>query len=515
MQQLEIVVAQNFFWTILNFINLANMKYLLGLDIGSSSVKGALVEISSGKIVANAFSPVVEMKIHAPQPGFAEQDPESWWNEVINVNAQLKKLINYHPDEIAAIGISYQMHGLVCLDKNGIVLRPSIIWCDSRAVPYGDQAFEDLGEEYCLSNLLNSPGNFTASKLKWVKENQPEIYQQIYKIMLPGDYIAYRLSGEMNTSITGLSEGVFWNFKENAIAETLLDYYEISKDKLADIVPTYGVQSRVSNDAASTLGIAVGTPITFRAGDQPNNACSLNVLNPGEIAATAGTSGVVYGVTDKVAYDEDSRVNTFVHVNHLPEKPRYGVLLCVNGTGILNSWVKKNFFENYSYAQMNEIAETIDAGSNGLRLYPFGNGAERVLKNKNIGASINKIDFNIHTKAHIARAAQEGIVYSLNYGMEIMKEMGLTIQKVRAGYANMFLSDLFTNVFANTTGATVELYNTDGAAGAARAAGVGVGVYKNNEESYQGMELIKSIEPDNKISSLYQSLYQDWKNNLI
>ncbi|WP_126973648.1 xylulokinase [Gynurincola endophyticus] len=490
------------------------MKYLLGLDVGSSSVKGALVQIDTGKIVASAFSPSVEMTIDAPKAGFAEQDPEKWWQEVKNVNAQLKSIIPFKPEEIAAIGISYQMHGLVCVDKDGEVLRPAIIWCDSRAVTYGDAAFADMGNEYCLSSFLNSPGNFTASKLKWVKENEPAIYDKIYKIMLPGDYIAYKLSGDMTTTVTGLSEGIFWNFKEEKIADSLLKYYEIDKNKLSDVVPTYGLQARVNEKSEIELGIAAGTPISFRAGDQPNNACSLNVLNPGEIAATAGTSGVVYGVTDQVVYDEDSRVNTFVHVNHTEADPRYGVLLCINGTGILNSWVRKNFFDGASYQYLNEAAASVAPGSKGLLLYPFGNGAERVLKNQDAGASIRNINFNIHSKADIARAAQEGIVFSLNYGVEIMKQMGLQINTVRAGYANMFLSDLFAEVFANTTGTVVELYNTDGAAGAARAAGVGAGIYKNAKESYTGMELIKSIEPDQKLSTVYQNIYQQWKQKI-
>lgn len=490
------------------------MKYLLGLDIGSSSVKGALVQINTGKIAASAFSPSVEMTIDAPQPGFAEQDPEKWWQEVKNVVAQLKLIIPFNPEEIAAIGISYQMHGLVCLDKNGKVLRPAIIWCDSRAVTYGEAAFTEMGSEYCLSAFLNSPGNFTASKLKWVKENEPAIYDKIYKIMLPGDFIAYKLSGDMTTTVTGLSEGIFWNFKEGKIADRLLKYYQIDENKLSDIVPAYGLQARVNEKSAGELSIAAGTPISFRAGDQPNNACSLNVLNPGEIAATAGTSGVVYGVTDQAVYDKDSRVNTFVHVNHTEVVPRYGVLLCINGTGILNSWVRKNFFDGAAYQYLNEAAATVAPGSKGLLLYPFGNGAERVLKNQDLGASIRNINFNIHSKADIARAAQEGIVFSLNYGVEIMQQMGLQINTVRAGYANMFLSDLFADVFANTTGAVVELYNTDGAAGAARAAGVGAGIYQDAKESYTGMELIKTIEPSQKLTETYQDIYQQWKQQL-
>ncbi len=491
------------------------MKYLLGFDIGSSSVKVALVAIDSGKIAASAHAPEVEMAIEVPQPGFAEQHPDKWWEELKNAMAKVRAKVDFKPNEIAAIGISYQMHGLVCLSETGEVLRPSIIWCDGRAVAYGDEAFETLGEEFCLSNYLNSPGNFTASKLKWVKENEPAVYSRIHKIMLPGDYIAYRLSGEMTTTISGLSEGIFWDFKRSGIAQDLLDHYGIDKSVLSKVVPTYGEQCYVNEKAAAELGLQAGIPVSFRAGDQPNNACSLNVLQPGEIAATGGTSGVVYGVTDKVVYDPLSRVNTFVHVNHTEEAPRYGVLLCINGTGILNSWVRKNYYNGIDYTIINTEAASVAPGSAGLLFYPFGNGAERVLENREPGACLKNINFNIHTRAHVARAAQEGIVYSLNYGVEIMEQMGLEISTVRAGYANMFLSDVFAEVFANTTGATVELYNTDGAAGAARAAGVGAGIYASAEESYTGMELIKTIHPDTTLISQYKAFYEQWKEGLI
>lgn len=491
------------------------MKYLLGYDIGSSSVKAALIEADSGKLAATAFSPSSEMEIISSQPGFAEQNPERWWKELIHATEKLRQQIFYKADEIIAIGISYQMHGLVCVDKNLKPLCPSIIWCDSRAVEFGDKAFRELGETFCLRNFLNSPGNFTASKLKWIKENQPEIYTSIYKIMLPGDYIALKLSGEQATTISGLSEGIFWNYQTNSIAKELLEYYQIDENLLSPIVPTFGEQSRVTKEAATTLKLNPGTPICYRAGDQPNNAFSLNVLQPGEIAATAGTSGVVYGVTDKAEYDLQSRVNTFVHVNNLDRHKRYGILLCVNGTGILNSWLRKNFFNDLSYDAINNVAAKISIGSEGLQFFPFGNGAERVLSNKNITANLKGLQFNTHNRAHVARAAQEGIVFALNYGMEIMQAMGMKMQTIRAGYANMFLSEVFAQTFSNVSSCLIELYNTDGAAGAARAAGVGAGYYKNFSECFKGMEVVKRIEPEKKFQQQTQDVYQNWKKELL
>lgn len=489
-------------------------KYLLGIDIGSSSVKTALLNIETGAPAASAFSPSDEMTMICVQPGFAEQDPELWWKELVNSLALLKKQFPFKGEEIAAIGIGYQMHGLVCIDKDHRPVRNSIIWCDSRAVAIGNKAFKSLGEEFCLSNFLNSPGNFTASKLKWVKDNEPAVYEKVHKIFLPGDYIAMKMTGDVVTTVSGLSEGIMWNYQKNNVATELLDHYGIGRSLVSIVVDTFSEQGRLSSSAAELLGLKAGTPVSYRAGDQPNNAFSLNVLQPGEIAATAGTSGVVYGVTDKVEYDPASRVNTFVHVNNTLERPRYGVLLCINGTGILNSWLRKNFFNGISYNDINNKAAETAIGAEGLFFYPFGNGAERVLENKNPGASMKGLQFNTHHQGHVARAAQEGIVFSLYYGISIMKQMGMPVNKVRAGYANMFLSGTFAEAFANTSGATLELYDTDGATGAARAAGIGAGIYKSFDESFAGMKKIKTIEPSNEKVSIYQQLYEKWENGL-
>jgi xylulokinase len=427
---------------------------------------------------------------------------------------KLHQQVSFNGEEVAAIGIAYQMHGLVCVDKDLKPLRPSIIWCDSRAVEIGDKAFEELGERYCLKNFLNSPGNFTASKLRWVKKSEPDVYKKIYKIMLPGDYIAMKLTGEPATTISGLSEGIMWNFKREKVAADLLKYYGIDKELLSPLVPTFGEQGRLSTAAATELKLKASTLVSYRAGDQPNNAFSLNVSQPGEVAATAGTSGVVYGIIDKPNYDPKSRVNTFVHVNHTKKDPRYGVLLCVNGTGILNSWLRKNFFSDSSYDQINKEASLAPAGSDELLIYPFGNGAERVLENKDLGAVMKVLQFNRHNRGHIARASQEGIVFALHYGVEVMKEMGMEIKTVRAGHANMFLSDVFSSVFANTIGCELELYNTDGATGAARGAGRGAGVYKNVTEAYSSMEKIKSYSPVKEEQEIYSSVYNKWKKTL-
>jgi xylulokinase len=490
-------------------------KYLLGFDVGSSSVKASLVDADSGECAASAFFPESEAPIKAVKTGWAEQDPESWWTYAKMSLQKIMADTGAKGEDITAIGISYQMHGLVCVDKDLNVLRPSIIWCDSRAVPYGEKAFEELGAEQCLGHLLNSPGNFTAAKLAWVKDNEPELFDKVYKFMLPGDYLAMRLSGTVNTTISGLSEGMFWDFKEKKVADFLMSYFGFNNALVPDIVPTFSVQSEVSEAAAAELGLKAGTPISYRAGDQPNNALSLNVFEPGEIASTAGTSGVVYGVLGEINYDKKSRVNTFAHVNYTKELDRLGVLLCINGTGILNAWVRRTVApEGISYAEMNDFMAQVPIGSDGVTIIPFGNGAERVLENKEVGCSIHGINFNKHGKAHIMRAAQEGIVFSFCYGMEIMQHMGMDIQKIHAGRANMFLSPLFRDTLAGVSGATIELLETDGSVGAAKGAGIGCGLYKDNREAFATLKKLAVIEPDNKRRNEYLDAYANWKKCL-
>ena len=486
------------------------MALLLGYDVGSSSIKATLMDAGTGKTLASATSPDRELEMVAKKSGWAEQHPDTWWEHVRAATRKIKSKARFSTGDVKAIGISYQMHGLVVVDKKMKVLRPSIIWCDSRAVEVGRQAAKDLGAKKCLKRLLNLPGNFTASKLAWVKQNEPKVYAKIDRMMLPGDFVAMKMTGGIKTTPSGLSEGIMWDFGKGRLADFVLDNYGISTDLVAETVPTFSVQGELTTAAAKELGLKAGTPIGYRAGDQPNNALSLNVLKPGEIAVTAGTSGVVYGVTNKKNYDPKSRVNIFVHVNHTEKRPRYGVLLCVNGTGILNSWLKHNFAGGLDYPQMNELAAQAPVGSDGLVILPYGNGAERTLENRDIGASLHGWNFNIHKPAHVLRAAQEGIVFALNYGLQIMKDMATKLKTVKAGNANMFLSPLFAEAFATITGATVELYNTDGSQGAARGAGIGAGLYKGPADAFIGLEPVRTVQPNKKLKRAYHAAYENW-----
>ncbi|MEZ4940278.1 MAG: FGGY family carbohydrate kinase [Saprospiraceae bacterium] len=487
---------------------------LLGLDIGSSSVKAALVDAKSGATLGSVFSPETEMEMQAPHPGWAEQHPEIWWEHVCKALQMLLHTTRANPSEIAAIGISYQMHGLVTLDAAGQPVRPAIIWCDSRAVSIGDAAFRDLGESYCLKHYLNGPGNFTASKLKWVKENEPENYARIRHFMLPGDYIAFRLTGEACTTVTGLSEGILWDFAENKVADELLNYYGIERDVIPGIAANFENQGRLTQTAADALGLRPGVPVTYRAGDQPNNALALNVLRPGEIAATGGTSGVVYGVVDQLVSDAQNRVNSFAHVNHRVKIPRIGVLLCINGSGIQYSWMRRQMAQDgISYAAMEQLAATTPVGSDGLCIIPFGNGAERMLGNQNIGAQIANLHFNRHNRAHFYRAALEGIAFSFVYGMKILRSLGLELSIIRVGNDNLFQSDIFSSTIAELLGCRIEMIETTGAVGAAIASGVGIGLWADPGEGLGAQQRVKIYEPENKTGP-YSNAYEQWANYL-
>jgi xylulokinase len=488
--------------------------YTIGYDLGSSSVKCVILDVEKGIPVVSGSYPQAEMEITARMPGWAEQDPAVWWENIVRLTGQLIAKSRIDIEQVKGIGIAYQMHSLVCVGKEKNVLRPAIIWCDSRAVEIGNKAFTKLGKDYSLNNLLNSPGNFTASKLRWVKENEPAVYDKIDKIMLPGDYIAMMLTGEISTTVSGLSEGIFWDFKSHSISKKLLDLYQIDEHVFPKIVQTFSHQGYLTSSAAKELGLREGIPIAYRAGDQPNNALSLNVLNPGEIAATAGTSGVIYGVSDQLRCDARSRVNQFAHVNYAEGVDRLGILLCVNGTGIMNSWAKRNIASGISYEQMNAMAEQNAIGSDGLRVYPFGNGAERMLENRNIGCHINGIDFNRHTTSHMLRAIQEGIAFSLRYGTEIMNEMGLCISVIRAGKANLFLSRTFCETLSNLCDARIELYDTDGAQGAARGAAFGSGIVPSLHDGMRSLKHLETISPAKEKTDRLNELYSGWKSNL-
>ncbi len=488
-------------------------RLLLGLDVGSSFVKASLVDADRGVAVASASAPSAEMRISSPQPGWAEQDPDEWWTHVVSATRAALQTSGARPESVAAIGISYQMHGLVLTDESSRVLRPAVIWCDSRAVGMGEWAFDAIGHLSCLARYLNSPGNFTASKLKWVKEHEPDVFRAAHKAMLPGDFIALRLTGEAATTETGLSEAILWDYLDGGVAQEVLDVFGLPASLVPVRVPTLGPQGTLTGSAAALLGLSPGVPVSYRAGDQPNNAFSLKVLEPGEVAATAGTSGVVFGVGDEARWDQQSRVNTFLHVNHAPGHPRYGVLLCVNGTGALYQWLKRTLAggATLTYDQMNREAADTPVGADGLLILPYGNGAERTLGNRDLGAVFEGLSLVRHGRGHLCRAAQEGIVFALRYGMEIMREMGMTPATIRAGRANMFLSPLFARAFADVTGAVVELFETDGAQGAARAAGLGAGIFGSAAEAFTGLTAVERIEPDDHRRAQYAEVYARWR----
>lgn len=488
--------------------------YLIGYDIGSSSVKVALVDAESGKTLLRAHYPDREMEMQAPHPGWAEQHPDQWWEGMVQATQRLLQVYPAAKDNVKAIGISYQMHGLVLVDDADQVLRPSIIWCDGRAVNIGAAAFERIGAQTALSHLLNSPGNFTASKLRWVQENEPELYRRVKHFMLPGDYLALKMTGEACTTISGLSEGIFWDFLEQKPAELVFQDYGIDQALTPKIQPTFGIQGQLRAAAAAELGLSPGIPVAYRAGDQPNNALSLNVLEPGEVAATGGTSGVVYAITDQAAFDPLSRVNGFAHVNYTLQQPYVGVLMCINGAGITYNWLRKNTGASaLSYPELEQMAAQIPVGADGLSMLPFGNGAERILNNVDLGAQVQGLNFNRHGQAHLVRAGLEGIAFSFVYGMSILQEMGLDLKVMRVGNDNLFQSRIFAETIATLCQSKIEMLDTTGAVGAAKGAGFGAGLYGTLREALGSTPVVGGYAPLTDTSA-YEAAYQRWLNSL-
>lgn len=481
---------------------------LLGIDVGTSSVKVSVVDGQTQRALASSTYPATEAPIARPQAGWAEQEPDDWWDRFLQAYRQLLQTNRFDPSAIGAIGIAYQMHGLVLIDKNGAVLRPSIIWCDSRAVPYGDKATQALGVEYCLSHYLNTPGNFTAAKLAWVKENEPAVYRQTARMLLPGDYIAFRLTGAVTSSPSSLSEAVLWDFTTSSPAAGLLQYFGFDPALLPPVQPVFSRHGELTAAVAGLLKCKAGIPVSYKAGDQPNNALSLGVMAPGEVAATAGTSGVIYAVSDRLGSDPLSRVNSFAHVNHRAEDPRIGTLLCINGTGILYGWARRQWAPGLSYAELNALAARSPAGSNGVSVLPFGNGVERMLGNKQTGVVFGGIDLNQHNQADLFRALQEGIAFSFRYGLDIMRSNGLQPTQIKAGNANLFQSEVFLQSFVGATGVPVSLYQTDGSVGAALGAGIGCGFYDRPEQAFALQEEIRTCVPA-KAPQLEEA-YQRW-----
>lgn len=487
---------------------------LCGIDVGTSSIKVSIVDSANQKVIQTVSYPEVENTISSPEVGFAEQEPDHWWYCVKQAILSCNRSNTYNPKDIVAIGISYQMHGLVVIDESNQVLRPSIIWCDSRASTIGNEAYKSIGQEFCHSHLLNSPGNFTASKLGWVKQNQPEIYQKIKYVMLPGDFIAGKLCGNYTTSPSALSEGIFWDFQTKSVSKEVKEYFGFADALFPEVRDVFCEHGQISKEISNELGLNSSVKVTYKAGDQPNNALSLGVLEPGEIATTAGTSGVVYGVSDELKFDKENRVNSFAHVNYTKNLDRIGVLMCINGTGILNRWMRDNFFSNLSYNEMNQLASKAEIGSKGLVCMPFGNGAERIFQNKNVGGSFTNLDFNQHGSKEIIRAAQEGIAFSMVYGIELLGNVGIQPKRLKAGMANMYLSDIFSSAIVNASQVTVDFCKGDGSFGAAIGAGIGLEIYRNSKEAVDNIKVIKSLHPDNQLKSQYSDAYQNWKESM-
>ncbi len=442
----------------------------LGIDIGSSSVKVALID-REGRAIAEVREPSQEMPMKSLQAGWAEQDPEMWWQYTCEAIEKITSQLE--TSDILSIGLAHQMHGLVLVDQQGNLLRDAIIWCDSRAVPYGSLLADHIGTKQCLDSMLNLPGNFTASKLAWIREHEPDIYKKIACVMLPGDYICYRLTGELSTTAGNLSEGCFWDFKGHRLSPKILEALGLSIDHFPAILQCMDNHG-VTRGQIDINGLPDEIPVCYKAGDQPNNAYALGVTEPGQVAGTGGTSGVIYAVTDKLVADPSQAVNSFAHFNHSSKTSRIGILLCINSVGILYAWMRR-MLGDLSYGHMEELASRAPVGSDGLAIIPFGNGAERMLGNQPSSASIHGIQLNRHDQSHLIRAALEGLAFSYAHGIEKMRALGVEIHHFRVGNDNLFQSEIFAQSLADLSQCEIEVIECSGAVGAARGGAHGGG----------------------------------------
>ena len=315
----------------------------------------------------------------------------------------------------------------------------------------------------------------------------------------------------MTTTKTGLSEGMLWDYKNNSVADFLLKYYEIDSSLIPKIVPTFGFQCKLNKKGSSECGLLEDIPIYYRAGDQPNNALSLNVLNPGEIAATAGTSGVVFAVTDNVKTNESERINNFLHVN-INNSISLGKLLCINGAGIQYAKLKNELNIN-SYDEMNKLSSVVEVGSKQLTYLPFGNGSERMLNNINVGSKMLNFDINIHKKEHVIRATLEGIAFAFVYGMQILINDGVKPKVIRAGNDNLFKSKVFGETISTLINTDIEIYETTGAFGAARAVDLRNRDFNKFENNIIENDFLRTFSPQPNLND-YKNAYNLWVEKL-
>ena len=488
------------------------MSYLLGIDIGTSATKIIAID-EGGKLVATASA---HYPISHPQPLWAEQNPAHWWDAVAACCRQIVAQIGN--DDIAAIGLSGQMHGLVMLDQNGAVLRDAMLWNDGRTQQQCDEITEIVGLETLISETANPAlTGFTAPKILWVRQHQPEIYARTHKVLLPKDYVRYELTGEFATEVSDASGTLLLNVPRRQWSHVVCDKLKIDLNLLPRVYESHEISGQISARAAQMTGLKAGTPVVGGGGDQAAGAVGNGIVQSGILSVTTGTSGVVFAFADTPTVDPQLRVHTFCHA--VPNKWHVmGVMLSAGGS---LRWYRDTLArsEKSVAAHMNidayeliaREAETVAPGAEGLLFLPYLSGErtphpDPLARGAFVGLTVR------HTKAHMARAVLEGVSYGLRDSLEIMKSMGVSIGNVRASGGGA-KSSVWRQIQADIFGFPLSTIAIDEgpSLGAALLAGVGAGIYDSVEEACSAVVKVSRgasvIEENARVYDEYYRVY--------
>lgn len=483
------------------------MDYLLGLDIGTSGVKALLISVE-GKIIS---SKTESYPLATPHSGWAEQSPYDWWEATVKVIEEVVSSTPIGSTQIKGISLSGQMHSSVFLDEKMEVIRPAILWSDTRTSEQCKEIYTKVGGLNQLIDYVSNPAleGFTAPKILWLKENEPENYQKVKYILLAKDYIRYRLTGELFTEVSDAAGTLLFEVIKKRWSTGLLEKLEIDPDLLPPILNSFDLAGRITKPIAEKTGLKFGTPLVAGGADNACGAVGSGIIQEGRVMVSIGSSGVVLAQTDNPQADQGGRIHLF---NHACPNSWYmmGVML---SAGMSYEWLEKKLFNNsLDYPKLDQLAEEIEPGSEGLLFLPYLYG-ERTPHND---ANARGVYFGIsgkHDQRHFTRSVLEGVTFALKDSLELIKDKGVKVKEIRAigGGAK---SSVWQQILADILGKEINLLNVEEgpAFGAALIAGVGVGVYGSFTEAVSGIVKVqKTIVPRIQNTEKYNQYYQLYK----
>ncbi len=480
--------------------------WFLGMDVGTGGTRAVVVD-GAGKLVAGASSDHAPFR--AEHPGWAEQDPEDWWRAAQEAIRGALEATPEPREPIAAMALTGQMHGAVLLDAEGAVLRPSLIWCDTRTQPECDWLTEKIGYERLIELTCNPAlPNFTLTKLLWVKRRQPEIFAKTRHVMCPKDYVRYRLTGEYAIDVQEASGTLLLDVTHRRWSREVAEAAGIAESWLPKLYESPEICARVSAAAAERTGLKAGTPVAAGAGDQGAGAVGMGILQPGSVSATIGTSGVVFAATAEPTRDPKGRLHTFCHA--VPGL--WHVMGVTQGAGLSLHWLRETFFAGESYDALSEAAAGVAAGSEGLMWAPYQLGERTPHLDPEVRAAFAGIGVQ-HRAAHFVRAVLEGVAYSLKDTFTLFGELGIPVTAIRLGGGGA-RGALWRGIQAGIYGRTAEVLKAEegGAFGCALLAGVGAGHWANLDEACgQAIEVAARIEPEAGDVAAYKDGYAQWR----